>query len=340
MKKALITGITGQDGSYLVELLLSKGYEVFGVVRRASTINTKRIDHICDPDDKEHIFFGDLADGIDDVLYLVQPDEIYNLASMSHVRVSFDVPIYTGDITGLGAARILEGIRKLNMKNTRFYQASSSEMFGLTPPPQSEISPFNPVSPYGCAKLYAYNMTRAYRFGYNIFASNGILFNHESERRGKTFVTRKITRAACRIKLGLQKELHLGNLNAWRDWGHSKDYMRAIHLILQHDTPDDFVIATGEFHSVKEFVKRVFRYLDMDWKKYVVHDSKYNRPVEVPALKGDATKAMNILGWEPEITFDDLIEMMINNDMKEARIELYKRDLNNIEELVDEATGD
>lgn len=318
MKKALITGITGQDGSYLAELLLSKGYEVFGVMRRSSTFNTSRIEHLFDPDDKKHIRYGDLADGLDDLLYSIQPDEIYNMASMSHVRVSFDIPIYTGDITGLGALRILEGIRKLGLKNTRVYQASSSEMFGISPPPQNEETPFNPVSPYGCAKLYAYHTTRTYRWGYDIFASNGILFNHESERRGLAFVTRKITRGASRIKLGLQDKLSLGNLDALRDWGHSRDYMRAVHMILQHDDPDDFVIATGIYHTVKEFVIAVFKYLDMDWKEYVTYDAQFKRPNEVPALQGDSSKVRKVLGWEPEIDFNELVKLMVENDMEEA----------------------
>ena len=327
MKRALITGITGQDGSYLAELLLSKGYEVYGVMRRASTFNTSRIEHIFDPDDKDHILYGDLADGIDDILYSIQPDEIYNLASMSHVMVSFEIPIYTGDITGLGAMRILEGIRKLDLKNTKYYQASSSEMFGITPPPQNEDSPFNPVSPYGCSKLYAYHVTRTYRWGYNIFASNGILFNHESERRGIPFVTRKITRAASRIKLGLQDKLVLGNIDAIRDWGHAKDYMRAIHMILQQDKPDDFVIATGIYHSVKEFLSAVFEYLDMDWKEYVVYDDKYRRPNEVPALQGDSSKARKTLGWQPEIDFKTLVKLMVDHDIKEARKELLIKNM-------------
>lgn len=321
MKKALITGITGQDGSYLAELLLSKGYEVYGVIRRASTINTSRIDDIFESDDKKYIMYGDLADGIDDILYSVQPDEVYNMASMSHVKVSFEIPVYTGDITGIGALRILEGIRKLNLKHTKFYQASSSEMFGITPPPQNENSTFNPVSPYGCAKLFAYHTTRTYRWGYNIFASNGILFNHESERRGVNFVTRKITRGASRIKSGLQDKLTLGNLDALRDWGHSRDYMRAIHMILQHDKPDDFVVATGIYHTVKEFVSAVFAYLDMDWKEFVLFDDKFKRPNEVPALQGDATKIRNTLGWEPEIDFEMLVKQMVDHDMEDARKE-------------------
>jgi len=327
MKKALITGITGQDGSYLAELLLSKGYEVYGVMRRSSTFNTSRIEHLFPPDDREHLKYGDLADGLDDLLYSIQPDEIYNMASMSHVRVSFDIPIYTGDITGLGALRILEGMRKLGLKHTRFYQASSSEMFGISPPPQNEATPFNPVSPYGCSKLYAYHITRTYRWGYGIFASNGILFNHESERRGLAFVTRKITRGASRIKLGLQDSLSLGNLDALRDWGHSRDYMRAVHMILQHDEPDDFVIATGQYHTVKEFVIAVFEYLDLDWKELVTYDNQFIRPNEVPALQGDPSKVKKVLGWEPEIGFEELVKLMVDYDMEEATKELLLKEL-------------
>ena len=316
-KKALITGITGQDASYLAEILLEKGYEVHGTMRRASTINTERIDHIFDPDSKQYIHYADLADGIDELLYNIKPDEVYNLASMSHVRVSFDIPIYTADITGIGPLRVLEGLRKLNMKQTRFYQASSSEMFGVTPPPQGETSSFNPVSPYGCAKLFAYHMTRAYRDGYGMFASNGILFNHESERRGLQFVTRKITRAAARIKLKKQESLTLGNLDAVRDWGHSHDYMRAVHMILQHDKPDDFVVSTGEAYSVRQFLDKVFGYLNLDWKHYVKYNDAYQRPNEVPALIGDSTKIREVLGWEPEISFDNLVQRMVDNDLKE-----------------------
>jgi len=332
IKRALITGVNGQDGSYLVELLLGKGYEVHGTLRRSSVFTTERIDHLMnDPDINEKTFFtylADLADSssLDVILEKVRPDEIYNLASMSHVRVSFDVPVYTGDINGLGVLRILEGIRRLELKDTKFYQASSSEMYGLTPSPQSELSPFNPVSPYGCAKLYGYHITRTYRWGYKIFASNGILFNHESERRGLTFVTRKITRAASRIKLGLQSKLSLGNLYAMRDWGHSRDYMKAIYMILQHDRPDDFVIATGIYHTIKEFLNAVFKYLDMDWKEFVICDDKYRRPNDVPALQGDASKARKELGWEPKIDFKTLVKLMVDNDMKEVKKELLVKD--------------
>ena len=320
-KKALITGITGQDGSYLAEFLLSKGYEVHGVIRRSSTLNTGRIDKTFDPKSKQYLHYGDLSDGIDNLIYQIKPDEIYNLAAMSHVRVSFDTPIYTGDITGLGVTRILEGIRKgiengIISPETTYYQASSSEMFGTTPPPQSEASPFNPVSPYGCAKLYAYHLTRAYRSGYNIFACNGILFNHESPRRGVRFVTRKVTRAACKIKLGLQDELVLGNLSALRDWGFAGDYMEAVWMILQHHEADDFVVSTGEYHTVKEFVEKVFEYLDLDFEKYVKYDKIFERPNEVPALLGESKKIRESLGWKPRVKFENLVKMMVDSDLE------------------------
>jgi GDPmannose 4,6-dehydratase len=316
-KKAIITGITGQDGSYLAELLVEKGYEVYGIIRRASTINTARVDHLQYPDEKITLIYGDLAEGFDTLIHDVKPDEIYNLASMSHVRVSFDIPVYTLDINAAGPTRILEAIRKLKLKNTRFYQASSSEMYGMSLPPQNEETPFQPCSPYGAAKLCAYWITKTYRDGYGMFASNGILFNHESPRRGETFVTKKIVRSAVRIKLGKQKDLVLGNLDARRDWGHSKDYVRAIHMILQHDSPDDFCVATGEYYSVKDFLIKVFSKLDMDWEEYVKYDKRYSRPKEVPALMGDPTKIKSVLGWEPEIHIDKLIDDMIQNDMKE-----------------------
>jgi len=323
MKKALITGITGQDGSYLAEILLEKGYEVHGVVRRASLVNTKRIDHIFEPESKQYLHYGDLADGIDSLLYEIQPDEVYNIGSMSHVRISFDIPIYTGDITGLAVTRILEGIRKMGLaKKTRFYQASSSEMFGITPPPQDENSPFRPVSPYGCAKLYGYWITKAYRTGYDMFASNGILFNHESPRRGENFVTRKVTRAACRIKLGLQDKLVLGNLDAMRDWGYAKDYMEAVYLILQQDNPDDFVISTGEYHSVRQFVDKVFSYLGLDVTKHITNSDMFRRPNEVPALLGNSVKARRVLNWHPKVGFDELVKMMVDSDMKELSNEI------------------
>lgn len=321
MKKALITGITGQDGSYLAELLLEKGYEVHGVIRRSSDFNTGRIDHIFSPDSKAHLHFGDLAQGIDNLLFQVKPDEVYNLGSMSHVRVSFDVPIYTGDVTGLAVTRLLEAIRMgikngILSKNIKYYQASSSEMFGQTPTPTTgytENSIFTPVSPYGCAKLYGYHITKTYRTGYNLFASNGILFNHESPRRGPTFVTRKITRAAARIKLGIQHELILGNLGALRDWGHSKDYMKAIYLIMQQSEPGDYVVATGEQYSVEEFLHEVFNYLDLDIEKYVKYDKSYERPNEVPNLLGDSSKIRS-LGWTPEYSFKALVKEMVDSD--------------------------
>jgi len=290
---------------------------VHGVIRRASLPNTGRIDHIFDPDSKQYLHYGDLANDIDDLLYDIKPDEVYNLGSMSHVRVSFDIPVYTADVTGIGPLRILEGLRKLNMKQTRFYQASSSEMFGETPPPQGETSSFKPVSPYGCAKLFGYHITKSYRKGYGMFAANGILFNHESERRGLQFVTRKITRAAARIKLKKQESLTLGNLDAVRDWGHSHDYMRAVHMILQHDKPDDFIVSTGDAYSVRDFLDRVFEYLNLDWKHYVKQNSSYTRPNEVPSLIGNSDKIRNVLGWEPKISFDQLVKRMVDNDLKE-----------------------
>lgn len=317
-KKALILGITGQDGSYLSELLLSKGYEVHGVIRRSSSVNTDRIDHLFDSDSKQYIHYGDLEEGIDHLLYDIKPHEVYNLAAMSHVRVSFDVPVYTGLVNAVGVTRLLEGIRKISPKS-KFYQASSSEMFGIEPPPQSETTLMLPVSPYGCAKLYAYHITRTYRMGYGLFAANGILFNHESERRGETFVTRKITKAAARIKLGLQKELKLGNLDARRDWGHSKDYMRAIWMIMQHERPRDWVVSTGEYHTVKKFLHEVFSYLDMDWHDYVVIEDSYKRPNEVPALLGDSSKIRKELGWKPEIGFNELVKIMVESDLENER---------------------
>src|SRR5471032_542940 len=298
MKKALITGITGQDGSYLAELLLDKGYEVHGVIRRASTFNTSRIDHLYrDPHVngvKLHLHYGDLADSVQMVklLYQLQPDEIYNLGAQSHVRVSFDIPEYTGDIDGLGAQRILEAIREAGLgKKCRYYQASSSEMFGkVQQVPQTETTPFWPRSPYGCAKVYAYWLTVNYRESYGLCASNGILFNHESPRRGETFVTRKITRAVAAIKLGLQKELFLGNLDAKRDWGYAPEYVEGIWRILQEGAGDDFVLATNETHTVKEFVETAFGHVNLDWKEYIKHDARYERPAEVDLLIGDASK--------------------------------------------------
>lgn len=323
MKRALITGITGQDGSYLSELLLEKGWEVYGLMRRASTFNTERIDHLLFPEEKINLVYGDLAEEADQVLYDLRPDVVFNLAAMSHVRVSFDTPIYTMDVNAIGPLRLLEAIRKLGLtKKTRFYQASSSEMFGMSPPPQNEETCFHPCSPYGAAKLAAYWLVRTYRDGYGIHATNGILHNHESPRRGKNFVTAKIVDSAVRIKLGLQKELVLGNLEAKRDWGHSKDYMRAIFMMMEHDTPGDWLVATHEIYSVKEFLIKVFEKLDMDWEKYVRYDSRYTRPKEVPALQGDPTKIKKEIGWEPEITVQDLIDEMIECSMKEHRSKL------------------
>ncbi len=330
MKKALITGITGQDGSYLAELLLSKGYEVHGVIRRASTFNTDRIDHLyTDPTiygKKLFLHYGDLADSVQMVklLYELQPDEIYNLGAQSHVRVSFDVPEYTGDVCGLGAQRILEAVREAGLvKKVRFYQASSSEMFGkVQEVPQTEKTPFWPRSPYGCAKVYAYWLTVNYRESYNLHASNGILFNHESPRRGETFVTRKITRAATRIKLGLQDALVLGNLDARRDWGYAKEYVEMMWLMLQQDKPDDYVVATNETHTVKEFCQETFGLLGLDWEKYVKYDQRYERPAEVELLIGDPAKARKQLNWEPKVRFKDLVKIMVESDLKLAEREL------------------
>lgn len=323
MKRALITGITGQDGSYLAELLLSKGYEIHGLIRRASTFNTDRIDHLYkdfhDPEARVYLHYGDLSVSgqLTDLLFDVRPDEIYNLGAQSHVRVSFDMPEYTGDITGLGTLRLLEAIRKTGIK-TKFYQASSSEMFGAAPPPQSETTPFQPQSPYAAAKVYAYYVVKNYREAYTLFACNGILFNHESPRRGETFVTRKVTRAATRIKLGLQKKLYLGNTKAKRDWGFAGDYVEAMWLMLQQDNPDDYVIALGETHSVSEFVEKVFHKLDLDYHDYVEIDPRYFRPTEVDILLGDSSKARKNLGWEPKVNFDALIDMMVAADMELA----------------------
>jgi GDPmannose 4,6-dehydratase len=331
MKKAFITGITGQDGSYLAEFLLGKGYEVHGLIRRASTFNTDRIDHLYkdfhDPDARMYLHYGDLSVSahLTNILSEIRPDEIYHLGAQSHVRVSFDVPEYTGDITGLGTIRLLEAIRKTGIK-ARFYQASSSEMFGAAPPPQNELTPFQPRSPYAAAKVYAYYVIKNYREAYNIFACNGILFNHESPRRGETFVTRKITRAATRIKLGLQEKLYLGNLDAKRDWGYAGDYVEAMWKILQHDTPDDFVIATGETHSVREFVERVFAKLDLDYRDHVEIDERYFRPTEVDVLLGDAAKAQKTLGWKPKTGFDQLIDMMVGTDLELAKKEMILKD--------------
>ncbi|MGB1127522.1 MAG: GDP-mannose 4,6-dehydratase [Opitutales bacterium] len=329
MKKALITGITGQDGSYLAELLIEKGYEVHGIIRRASTFNTGRIDHLYnDPHIRGtqlFLHYGDLADGVQMVklIYELQPDEIYHLGAQSHVRVSFDIPEYTGDVTGLGTLRILDAIREAGLNKCRFYQASSSEMFGLVQEvPQTENTAFYPRSPYGCAKVYAYWLTVNYRESYKLHATNGILFNHESPRRGETFVSRKITRAATRIKMGLQDKLYLGNLDARRDWGYAKEYVEGMWLMLQQDAGDDYVVATNETHSVKEFVEETFGLLDLDWKEYVDYDKRYERPAEVDLLIGDASKAKKLLDWEPKVRFKDLVKIMVDSDLVLAKQEL------------------
>ena len=335
MKKALITGITGQDGSYLAELLLGKGYDVHGIVRRSSSFNTQRIDHLFqDPhvrDARLHLHFGDLADAgrLTQLCYDIRPDEIYNLAAQSHVRVSFDMPGYTGDVDALGTMRMLEAVRESGIgRDVRFYQASTSELFGkVQEVPQKETTPFYPRSPYAVAKLYAFWAVKNYREAYDLFASNGILFNHESPRRGLTFVTRKITMAAARIKMGLQSELYLGNLDALRDWGFAGDFVEGMWRILQHDSPDDFVLATGEMHSVREFVEAAFSSLDLDWEKYVKHDSRYERPSEVDQLLGDPTKARTLLGWEPKVKFRELVKMMVEADLVLARQEKAVADL-------------
>jgi len=320
-KKALITGITGQDGSYLAELLLSKGYEVHGIIRRASTFNTGRLDHIySDPHANKtalKLHYGDLSDAsaLSRLVAKVAPDEIYNLAAQSHVRVSFDAPEYTADITGSGTVRLLEAIREVGIK-PRFYQASSSEMYGkVQEVPQKETTPFYPRSPYGCAKVFGYWVTVNYREAYGLHASNGILFNHESPRRGETFVTRKITRAVAHIKAGLQSKLYLGNLDAKRDWGYAKEFVEAMWLMLQQDQADDYVIATGETHSVREFLEIAFDSAGLDWRKYVEIDPRYYRPTEVDLLVGDYSKAKNKLGWEPKIKFVELAKLMVEADM-------------------------
>jgi GDPmannose 4,6-dehydratase len=321
-KKALITGITGQDGSYLAELLLSKGYEVHGIIRRASTFNTGRLDAIYSDPHASHtrlfLHYGDLSDASATARLLdkIKPEEIYNLAAQSHVRVSFDCPEYTTDVTATGAVRLLEAIRETGIK-PRFYQASSSEMFGLVQEvPQTEKTPFYPRSPYGCAKVYAYWITVNYRESYGLHASNGILFNHESPRRGETFVTRKITRALAHIQAGLQDKLYLGNLDAKRDWGYAKEYVEAMWLMLQQEKPDDYVIATNETHSIREFLDVAFGYVGLDWKKYVEIDPRYYRPAEVELLIGDASKAKKQLGWEPKTKFADLVKLMVDADIK------------------------
>jgi len=351
MKRALITGITGQDGAYLAEFLLEKGYEVHGIKRRTSLINTQRIDHLyVDPhveNRRFYLHYGDLTDSTNliRIIQEIQPDEIYNLAAQSHVKVSFESPEYTANVDALGTLRLLEAIRILKLENkTRFYQASTSELFGKVQEiPQRETTPFYPRSPYAVAKLYAYWIIVNYREAYGIFACNGILFNHESPIRGETFVTRKITRAVARIKYGLQDKLYLGNLDAKRDWGYAKDYVRAMWMILNHDVPDDYVIATGETHSVREFVEKAFKFVDIDieWvgqgvnekgidaktgRVLVEVDPRYFRPTEVDILVGDATKARQVLGWQPTVTFDELVKIMMESDLKEAEKELFNKE--------------
>jgi GDPmannose 4,6-dehydratase len=329
-KKALISGITGQDGSYLAELLLEKGYEVHGIVRRSSVFNTDRIDHLYrDPHDEDarlFLHYGDSTDaaGLGKILQRIRPTEVYNLGAQSHVKVSFEQPEYTGNVDALGSLRLLDAVRDVQEatgEQVRFYQAGTSEMFGAVPPPQSESTPFYPRSPYAAAKVYAYWITINYREAYDMFATNGILFNHESERRGETFVTRKITRAATRIKLGMQEKLFLGNLDAKRDWGHAEDYVEAMWLMLQQERPEDYVVATGEMYTVREFVEKVFGYLGLDWERYVEIDPRYFRPTEVEALQGDATKARRNLGWTPRVGIDDLVRRMVEADLELARQE-------------------
>ena len=336
MKRALITGITGQDGSYLADFLLKKDYEVHGIIRRASTFNTARIDHLY-RDPHVHgvrlfLHHGDLSDSVNLVklLYDLKPDEVYHLAAQSHVRVSFDIPEYTADVTGVGAIRILEAIRETGV-HTRFYQASSSEMFGkVQEVPQTETTPFWPRSPYGAAKVFAYWATVNYRESYGLHANNGILFNHESPRRGETFVTRKITRAVARIKLGMDECLYLGNLEARRDWGYAPEYVEGMWRIIQADSPDDYVLATNETHSVKEFVELAFSHVDLDWKQYVRYDKRYERPAEVDLLIGNPAKAKRLLGWEPTVRFPELVRIMVEADLEMAKRSLGKSEVHRL----------
>jgi GDPmannose 4,6-dehydratase len=328
-KTALITGITGQDGSYLAEFLLDRGYSVYGLIRRSSSFNTSRIDHLYqdphEPNPRLRLVYGDLNDAssLNKTLRDVQPDEIYNLGAQSHVMVSFDIPEYTGEVTGLGTGRLLEAIRETKLK-PKFYQASSSELYGLAQEiPQKETTPFYPRSPYACAKAYAFYMVRNYREAYGLFACNGILFNHESPRRGETFVSRKITRAATRIAVGLQDKLYLGNLEARRDWGYAPDYVEAMWLMLQQEKPDDYVIATGQTHSVKEFVEEAFSLLGLDWRKHVEIDPRYIRPTEVDLLLGDFSKAKKNLGWKPKVSFKELVRIMVEADLELAKREAH-----------------
>jgi GDPmannose 4,6-dehydratase len=327
MKKALVTGITGQDGSYLAELLLSKGYEVHGLKRRASSFNTERVDHIYEDVHQAgrgfFLHYGDLTDGgsIASLLYDIRPEEIYNLAAQSHVKVSFEIPEYTADIVAVGTLRLLDAIRRVGLR-CRFYQASSSEMYGSTPPPQNELSPFYPRSPYACAKVFAHQITVNYREAYGLHASCGILFNHESPRRGETFVTRKVTRAVARIKLGLERKLYLGNLDARRDWGYAPDYVQAMWRMLQQEQPGDYVIGTGEAHSVREFVDLAFSCADLDWREHVETDPRYFRPTEVDFLLADSSRAKRDLGWSPTVSFPELVQIMVDADIRQVETEL------------------
>ena len=342
MPKALITGITGQDGSYLAELLLNKGYEVHGIIRRASTFNTNRVDHIYrDPHNGDkarmRLHYGDLSssDSLQNIIVDVKPDEIYNLAAQSHVRVSFDLPEYTGDVDGLGVTRILEAIRRSGVP-ARFYQASTSELFGSAKPPQSEATPFEPQSPYAAAKAYAFYMTRNYRDGYNMFACNGILFNHESPRRGETFVTRKVTRALAAILAGKQKYLYMGNLDSKRDWGYAPEYVECMWMMMQHSEPLDLVIGTGESHSIREFLEEAFGYVGLDYEEYVRIDEKYFRPTEVDYLLSDPSKAKKLLGWEPKVRFPELVRIMVDADLELEGLEAPGEG----KKIVDERFGD
>src|SRR5437667_4596236 len=344
-KTALISGITGQDGSFLTELLLEKGYEVYGIIRRSSSFNTDRIDHLYQDPHEEgtrlRLVYSDLNDSssLNTILRQVQPDEIYNLGAQSHVRVSFDIPEYTGEVTGLGTVRFLEAIRETGSR-PKFYQASSSELYGkAVEAPQTETTPFHPRSPYACAKAYAYYITVNYRESYGMFACNGILFNHESERRGETFVSRKITRAATRIKMGLQETLYMGNLDAQRDWGYAKDYVEAMWLMLQVDEADDYVIATGITHSVRDFLAEAFGYLDLDWKEFVETDPRYLRPAEVDILLGDASKARHALGWEPKVDFRQLVRLMVDHDLELARQESIAHEISGAAATVETRWG-
>ena len=329
-KSALITGITGQDGSYLAELLLSKGYEVHGLIRRSSTFNTGRLDSIYEDPHVAHrrlfLHYGDLTDGVTliNLLRDVNPDEVYNLGAQSHVRVSFDQPVFTGDVTGVAAMRLLEAVRAARVR-TKIYQASSSEMFGATPPPQDETTPFYPRSPYGVAKVYAYWATRNYREAYGVFAVNGILFNHESPRRGATFVTRKVTRAVARIQAGIQDKLYMGNLDAVRDWGFAPEYVEGMWRMLQAPQPDDYVLATNSAYSVRDFVQMAFQHVGLEWEKYVEHDARYERPTEVDALIGDYSKAKKELGWEPTVRTPELVKIMVDADIQQLDDELSGR---------------